>query len=496
VDGVNSPTSYDVRMATTTTTVNALGSGVSVYKFDLKVPVALSKILVGYTGIQTHFNDGTKLILRGSNNGTSWVNLSGTSAVPAVTYDATINATAGIETSQIFPYPNTNQYSENANVFTVTQNQARYRYYEIFWSSGGAINFAGYANEVYFDVANNYIPSLHPKLSCTNDTDGDGVINHQDLDADGDACPDAKEAGITATLTSASVTNLAGVTIASGTTTTTLQNAIVAGSGVSTFGNNGFANSLETASESGLYNGTYNYSYAINKSISACLDSDGDGVPNVTDLDDDNDGILDIVECPVPGIQPLVPRFDIASGASKTVTFANFPEELWIDIWTLDNNFSLKINNVDITNVSELNFAPLGAAYAYPVPYTDIVTPEETAIYPLGNVWNYPSTAQYPLIRVKISNNGFSKIYGYDFVNGTGNYKELILVNAVYQQVPINLSGTNTIVFSQDNTWAPSNLNAEFNTFNSGAFCDFDNDGIDNTLDLDSDNDGCSDALE
>ena len=62
--------------------------------------------------------------------------------------------------------------------------------------------------------------------------------------------------------------------------------------------------------------------------------------------------------------------------------------------------------------------------------------------------------------------------------------------------IDINLSGNNTIAFSQDNTWAPSNLNAEFNTFNSVGFCDTDEDGVENRLDLDSDNDGCSDALE
>jgi hypothetical protein len=100
------------------------------------------------------------------------------------------------------------------------------------------------------------------------------------------------------------------------------------------------------------------------------------------------------------------------------------------------------------------------------------------------------------LIRVKISNNGYSKIYGYDFVNGTGNYNELVLVDAVYQKVPINLTGNNTIVISQDNTWAPSNLNAEFNTYSSAGICDTDGDGQENRLDLDSDNDGCSDALE
>ncbi|MCX6228524.1 MAG: hypothetical protein NTV75_05020, partial [Bacteroidia bacterium] len=492
VDGKNSGVSYDVRFVATTT----VGSGQEVYKFNMNIPVKLSKITLGYTGIYSQFNDGTKLILRGSNDGSTWTNLSGTSGTPEVIYDATINTSSATETSTIYPYPATTQYGTSANIFSVTQNAAKYQYYDIFWSSAGGINATGYANEVYFDVASDYNASAHPKISCSNDTDGDGILNQQDLDSDGDGCPDAKESGITATLTSASVTNLVGATIASGTSTSTIQNAIVAGTGTSTFGNNGFVNSLETASESGIYSGTYNYNYANNKTLSTCLDSDGDGVPDVNDLDDDNDGALDIVECPAPGVKPLLSRFDIASGASMTQSFTGFPEEVWIDIWALDNNFNLKINGSDITNVSELNFAPMGAANPYPKPYTDIVRADGTPIYPAGTVWTYPNTAQYPLIRVKISNNGYAKIYGYDFVNGTGNYKELVLVNAVYQKVPINLSGTNTIVFSQDNTWAPSYLNAEFNTFNSAGFCDTDGDGVENRLDLDADNDGCSDAYE
>ena len=499
VDGKNTGVSYDVRMETTSSTLNALGSGRQVYMFNMNIPVKLSKVYLGYTGVYSHFNAGTKLILRGSNDGVNWTFLSGSgtsTSTAEVAYDATIDANSATETSTIYPYPATTLYATSANIFSVTQNAAKYQYYDIFWSSGGGINMTGYANEVYFDVASDYIPSAHPKIDCSNDTDGDGILNHQDLDSDGDACPDAKEASIRATLTSATVINLAGATIASGTATSTLDNAIVSGTGTSTFGNNGFVNSLETSSETGIYSGTYNYSFATNKLISTCLDSDSDGVADVLDLDDDNDGVLDIVECPVPGKQPLLSRFDIASGASKTVNFTGFPEELWIDVWTLDNNFNLKVNGTNITNVSELNFAPMGSSTVYSVPFTDIVRTNGTAIYPSGSVWTFPNTAQYPLIRVKISNNGYSKIYGYDFVNGTGNYNELVLVDAVYQKVPINLTGNNTIVISQDNTWAPSNLNAEFNTYSSAGICDTDGDGQENRLDLDSDNDGCSDALE
>jgi hypothetical protein len=135
VDGKNSGVSYDVRMETTTTTVNARGSGRQVYQFNMNIPVKLTKILLGYTGIYSHFNNDTKLILRGSNDGISWTNLSA-----EVTYDATINSNSATETSTIYPYPATTQYATSANIFTVTQNAAKYQYYDIFWSNGGGIN--------------------------------------------------------------------------------------------------------------------------------------------------------------------------------------------------------------------------------------------------------------------------------------------------------------------------------------------------------------------
>ena len=94
-----------------------------------------------------------------------------------------------------------------------------------------------------------------------------------DLDSDGDGCSDASESKTVNSLTATTVTGA--------------------------YGNNGFANSIETATESGLYSGTYLYARATDSSLKACLDSDYDGVADVDDLDDDNDGILDSNECSV-----------------------------------------------------------------------------------------------------------------------------------------------------------------------------------------------------
>jgi hypothetical protein len=131
------------------------------------------------------------------------------------------------------------------------------------------------------------------------DTDNDGIPNRLDLDSDGDGCADALEAGINkAILTTGSAINLVGSTIASGTTSSTLQNAVIANlvSSSATFGTNGFANTLETSIDNGIYSSSYNYGYAIYAGSSVCLDSDGDAISDVFDLDDDNDGVLDQAE--------------------------------------------------------------------------------------------------------------------------------------------------------------------------------------------------------
>src|SRR6185312_10410292 len=63
-------------------------------------------------------------------------------------------------------------------------------------------------------------------------------------------------------------------------------------------GINGYKNSLETSTDNGTpgFNDTYN-AYALNNSqTGTCIDSDYDGIGDLIDIDDDNDGILDVIE--------------------------------------------------------------------------------------------------------------------------------------------------------------------------------------------------------
>jgi hypothetical protein len=98
--------------------------------------------------------------------------------------------------------------------------------------------------------------------------------------------------------------NLVNYNAGAGTATSTtnnVANAIATGA----YGSNGFADAIETSSESGVYSYTYAYRIATNRALNGCLDSDNDNVSDVLDLDDDNDGILDSdesINCITTGI--------------------------------------------------------------------------------------------------------------------------------------------------------------------------------------------------
>ncbi|WP_296687098.1 Ig-like domain-containing protein [Flavobacterium sp.] len=306
--------------------------------------------------------------------------------------------------------------------------------------------------------------------NCTVDTDNDGTPNRLDTDSDGDGCGDAFESGTT---TSKTVTTLAAP-----------------------YGTNGLADSKETTADNSIYNGTYTYNNAIDRDANMCLDTDGDGIANSIDLDDDNDGVLDTTECPSPGVSNLTPRFNLLNGSSQTKTITGFPDELYVDIYSLDNNFNLKVNGTSIASVNELNFDHNPATVYTTTTATKVSLPNGTGVQG-GSPWTYPNTATRPLIRVKISKLGVVTLLGLDGTNGAGNYQSLLLSNnASLVKVPINWDGTNTIVLGQSHEWPATSLNAEFNVNTINGTCDTDNDGVPNTLDLDSDGDGCSDAYE
>ncbi|NEV92532.1 DNRLRE domain-containing protein, partial [Psychroflexus sp. YR1-1] len=105
--------------------------------------------------------------------------------------------------------------------------------------------------------------------TCTaTDTDLDTVPDYLDLDSDGDGCSDADE----------------------------YYNSV----GTDGFDDGVYGNGTPSVDADGLvvgagYNGT-GYSAVIDNTTMICVDTDGDGLADSVDLDDDNDGILDADE--------------------------------------------------------------------------------------------------------------------------------------------------------------------------------------------------------
>ncbi|MFY7885976.1 MAG: discoidin domain-containing protein, partial [Dolichospermum sp.] len=428
-------------------------SNQTILQFNLPSAKSLDLIELGNYPGQTPIVAGGTYKIQGSNNATTWTDIVASQVVANNTPIFAIN---------------------NSIKFNMPGNFGTYKYYRIYGIS--VSGQANWANEVYFRENN-----------CVDvDTDNDGVPNRLDLDSDGDGCSDAQEANVSGTLNSGSVQNGSGGSVSS---TTTVAGAIAAGP----YGSNGLADGVETSAESGVVSYISKYAtFATDTTLNTCVDTDNDGVADIFDLDDDNDGVLDTVECPTQGTSNNTSRVNLSNGSSQSSTITGFPDEMYIDIYSLDNNFNLKVNNTNIATVNELNFQ---AGVTYTTTYANVTLPNGTALQG-GTPWSYPTTASRPLIRVTINKAGTVKLLGLDGLNGTGNYQELKLSNGSLRTVPINLTGSNTITLGQDNQFAPTTLNAEFNTFYYNGPCDTDGDGIPNRLDLDSDGDGCSDAKE
>ena len=249
----------------------------------------------------------------------------------------------------------------------------------------------------------------------------DNAINYYlDLDSDGDACSDAIEAGSSTTATS--TTNFPA-------------------SAGNDSNSNGLLNNYE-----GTTVGTVNYtstytSYAITNTINACTDSDGDGVKDVNDIDDDNDGVLDVLECSpfdINNLSYLPIAYTVTNGTSASQTFPAAPDGLVVNVWTLDNSFNIKINGNHLVTPQELEF------YS-PTTTNSVFEFLDGTVY--ASVWTVNGSQSKPLIRVYIDKFGAIKVFGSKTSNG--NLEEMRLRNGSFNTVTLNTNATNTFQIGQ-----------------------------------------------
>jgi hypothetical protein len=243
------------------------------------------------------------------------------------------------------------------------------------------------------------------------------------------------------------------------------------------------------------YNGSGNggntdLSISLNGSTSSCVystfidkDTDGDGIRDMLDLDSDNDGILDIVECSDYVVdQP----FNTSNGTTVSFSAPSADLGFIFDVFTLDNSFNLNINGVKLA-VNEIQFQP---------DQTDNIRFADGSRYGNGSVpqvYNMTGNSTKPLVRIIIHKDGSVNMYGSKAGNGELYSLELYNGNS-FNTIPWNTSGTNTVILSQLVKGATYITGNGYGVKN--GFCDPDNDGISNQFDVDSDGDGCPDAIE
>ncbi len=312
------------------------------------------------------------------------------------------------------------------------------------------------------------------------DTDNDGTPNRLDPDSDGDGCSDAYESG--ATSDDSADYQFPDTAV----------------------GANGLYDDVETSPDSGEinYDSTYTL-FALNNDPNTCSDSDGDGISNLTDLDDDNDGILDILEvsynCTYLGSEALS-AFTFNNDAAVNVNFTDNDLTLnrtggtgWASTYS-HQTVSVPLHfefTVDAVNSRTMVGLIEQTATRTPSSWND----QSHKFYFLSNVdYNIRDFGSGPL-------NADTYVAGDVFaidIDASGNLSMKKNGVEVYSD---SVTGTNfRLVFSAvDATQKAFSDMVYGNTNEMVSNCedkDTDGDGIVDRLDLDSDNDGCADANE
>jgi len=470
VDGVDANV-YVISAPTGTLTNSPL------LNFEFPTPIALSYLEIGHYSGQTLFSITSTYKIQASTDNTTWTDVTGT-----LTYNNVTTSTSG------------GLSTYNSNIANFPTNTNAYKYYRVF-----GINAAvgsGWATEIYFK-----------ENVCSWDIDNDGIVNSLDLDSDGDGCSDAIEASSSTTATSTSI-------YPTGTDTNT----------------NGILNNYE-----GTTAGTVNYTpstyieYALINTINACTDTDNDGIKDIIDIDDDNDGIPDSKECggcftgnainelvsptaivTIPinkfgGVTTSNRAFD-GSGLSATPTTIASLSTITHSSPTLISNAAYTDDGAGMSDDWKFTLAaptdikgialwtPGSAAYGggdapmkkFIVSWTDCTTGlAKSQTFDLG----VPSSAAKIIYFVEpvanVSEFTFNLLevwFDQQMDQGVSNGWEIATPATIPNNFNVTLGEIRFITQSADYS----------------MFCstDTDGDGIPNRLDLDSDNDGCSDAKE
>ncbi len=333
------------------------------------------------------------------------------------------------------------------------------------------------------------------------DTDSDGIPDFQDLDSDGDGCPDAIEGDETVQ---------AGQLNPNGSINTTASGGIN-GNGVPNLVNSGGTADIggDVGQDVGVSTSTL---------VNYCTDTDHDGIPDIEDIDKDNDGISDTDEgyCQnslfdagwfsnTPAGTLVQDRYwpTAPTGTNMTGRDTNIAASAGNMVWgsgitrALDPNTS---NRWILSSINESSLANARSNNDY-VQYSFTTPTTLTGYHEISKFgWSSALNGNAYRVGVEISANAFSTAGTLLLENFTipASTPYLYLIGSPLNNKIHLLPNTTYTLRVYIYGLATSNLEARYDDFQFGTCqsLDTDGDGTPDFLDLDSDGDGCPDAIE
>ncbi|WP_083923261.1 DUF4347 domain-containing protein [Echinicola pacifica] len=309
------------------------------------------------------------------------------------------------------------------------------------------------------------------------DSDMDGIHNEFDLDSDGDGCPDALEGNGGITQADFISSSLAGGN--TGPDFTGYATGVTVN-----LGNTVDANGVPTIVTGGQNVGTgllQGVDSDGNGLGDACQDTDGDGFLDGDDADDDNDGILDNLEnCMIisHGFTGLTPASrDRAKPNDNLKRDLIFEASAGTDEWEFNLSLSIPHGLIIESIIGDNDYARSGTVTVDGLSVNfagttgEFLTVRNVSATKADHIIHY-SGEDVTVVGVRIYDMDMNPLIFYDF-------------------------GTNTSPLASGYVGvSPSNFTGSFQVCYGYILDDLDKDGLINSMDLDSDGDGCPDAYE